>query len=148
MSGNDVDAKTAEDIASLVSALPTLRKLVLSDNEMEEGALSVAKAVAGHGKMTSVNMSTNCIEEDTVKDIRKVCILKCAYHLYYIFITTAQFLNQNIIMVCVMTSRQVVGKKVKIDLSGNDGGSEEDEAESGDENLDEIAEGISNVRIK
>ncbi|PRP75633.1 hypothetical protein PROFUN_07999 [Planoprotostelium fungivorum] len=72
ISGNDIDEETSETVAELIGHLPSLRRLVVSNNELEDGAKNVAKAIVSHGAIESVDFSSNCISNETVKAVRKM----------------------------------------------------------------------------
>jgi len=59
-------------VAELIGHLPSLRRLVVSNNELEDGAKNVAKAIVSHGAIESVDFSSNCISNETVKAVRKM----------------------------------------------------------------------------
>ncbi|KAJ6822350.1 RAN GTPase-activating protein 1 [Iris pallida] len=63
MAGNDITVEAAASLSSCVASKQSLRKLVLSENELkDEGAVLIAKALEeGHTELKEVDLSTNMI---------------------------------------------------------------------------------------
>ncbi|KAJ6837516.1 RAN GTPase-activating protein 1 [Iris pallida] len=63
MAGNDITVEAAASLASCVASKQSLKKLVLSENELkDEGAVLIAQALEeGHKDLQEVDLSTNMI---------------------------------------------------------------------------------------
>lgn len=148
MAGNDITAKAAPALASLIAAGDSITKLNLSENELkDDGAILIAQALEqGHAELKEVDLSTNAIRRVGARALAQTVVVKPEFQLLNIDGNFISDEGVDEVKVVFKSSPAKLGPLDDNDPEGEDD-NEEDEDGVSDED-DELGSKLKVLEIK
>ncbi|XP_062180136.1 RAN GTPase-activating protein 1-like isoform X2 [Phragmites australis] len=151
MTGNEINAKAAPDLAKCLAAMQSLKKLTLAENELkDDGAVIIAKSLEdGHAYLKELDVSTNMFQRVGARCFAWAVANKPGFVQLNIngnFISDEGIDEVKDILKAGKNSLDVLGSLDENDPEGEpDDGDDEEEEEEDDDGLDSK---LQNVKVE
>ncbi|CAO2186123.1 unnamed protein product [Urochloa humidicola] len=156
LAGNEITAKAAPALAECLTAMQSLKKLTLAENELkDDGAVIIAKSLeAGHTDLKELDVSTNMFQRAGARCFARAVANKPGFMQLNIngnFISDEGIDEVKEILKAGKNSLDVLGSLDENDPEGepDDGDEEEDDEDAKDDgNEDELDSKLQNVQVE
>jgi Ran GTPase-activating protein 1 len=151
MAGNEINAKAALDLAECLSAMQSLKKLTLAENELkDDGAVIIAKSLEdGHTDLRELDVSTNMLQRVGARCFARAVANKPAFVQLNIngnFISDEGIDEVKEILKAGNKSLDVLGSLDENEPDGEPDDEEEDE--DAEDNEDELDSKLQSVKVE
>jgi len=151
MAGNEINAKAALDLAECLSAMQSLKKLTLAENELkDDGAVIIAKSLEdGHTDLRELDVSTNMLQRVGARCFARAVANKPAFVQLNIngnFISEEGIDEVKEILKAGNKSLDVLGSLDENEPDGEPDDEEEDE--DAEDNEDELDSKLQSVKVE
>ncbi|XP_066332127.1 RAN GTPase-activating protein 2-like [Miscanthus floridulus] len=151
MAGNEINARAAPDLAECLTAMQSLKKLTLAENELkDDGAVIIAKSLEdGHTDLKELDVSTNMLQRVGARCFARAVATKPAFVQLNIngnFISDEGIDEVKEILKAGKKSLDVLGSLDENEPDGEPDDEEEDE--DAEDNEDELDSKLQSVKVE